>query len=988
MKAKGAHPQLAAQQPVTSSSQNQTPPPNHISHARSKSSAVPSATSLTQVTTGNISRSISACNRCRSRKTKCDQLFPACTACAKANVECVGVDAATGREIPRSYVSHLEERVAFLEKQLANGFQLDQQSPPVDGSRKRKADGDMVNSSASVPRPSQDFVSDHSQGRNQQINIVGAELKQEPDTHAPLRSMETAQDGLLGPGGKDIGFAELMFAAIKVSSRTKGHLPARVASFRGKLPEHWKNNTGGTEDADSLPPTTADLQTVMQKPTPADFPDMKTAIHLANAYFNQANPQIPILHAPVFMDKLTQLYEWLDKRPGVTEADLPEEHIPMLYYMNMVFAIATGMNSNYQSMPEQFHASAMKYIHTIFSAPNRLDTLKGVLLLALYSLMRPAVPGVWYVVGSALRICIDLGLHQETPQVLQVLDPLTIDARRRLFWCAYSLDRQVCVYLGRPFGISDDAIKVPLPEDIDENLISEHGILKEHPDAVRKSSRTIACHMFRIRQLQSEIQKILYQQSEVPRQFADVLDWRRDMERRLHDWTISVPKKENEANCGYNMGFIDLNYQQTRLLLYGLSPAVPKPDTAAYLVIADAGDRIIKAYRGLHRSKSINYTWLACHNLFTAGTSYLCSLWHSPEVRKRTSVDQIDHNAMACKLVFESMQERCPAAIGCRDVFENLASATIQLCSKKGDLRHDSHSNKRIRGESSSSRRAPEKTPLEPVQHALPASLANIVHHVPSPPPSEQSNPAPHLQPRHHTPTIQDQRHDTPLSSYDVFQQELLAGSPPLQQQQHPLQFSHSQHSMQHQQPMAPPSNHYTRPMQQSPPIQQDPFVLSPASQSPAPQHQVGISPGAHSHHSSMSLQTPPSVTHESSMFSPHSGFLPENNPNLEQIIRTANELSNDTSYNIFNSGYQDDSGGQGAVEESMGSKVYSLMSNVGGGSIWSDQFLFDNGNGVGADGVGVGYPMGYGSGLSLGFGQMGGGGSSDYSNNFVGFGL
>ncbi|KAF3923413.1 hypothetical protein ABW21_db0206243 [Orbilia brochopaga] len=916
MKAKASHPQLAAQLPGASSSHIQAPssPPTHISHARSKSSAVPSATSLTQATTGNISRSISACNRCRSRKTKCDQLFPACTACAKANVECVGVDAATGREIPRSYVSHLEERVAFLEKQLANGAQSDQQSPPVDVSRKRKADGGMVN------QPSQDFLSDRSQAQSRQISIVGAELKQEPDV-LPLIQPTEPQNGLLGPGGKDIGFAELMFAAIKVSSRTKGHLPARVASFRGKLPEHWKN-VNGNEDADDLPPTTADLQTVLQKPSPAAFPDRNTAEHLANAYFNQANPQIPILHAPVFMRKLTSVYDWLSERPGSTEVDLPEEHVPMLYYMNMVFAIATGMNANYKSMPEQFHASAMKYIDTIFSAPNRLDTLKGVLLLALYSLMRPAVPGVWYVVGSALRICIDLGLHQETPQVLRVLDALTIDTRRRLFWCAYSLDRQVCVYLGRPFGISDDAIRVPLPDDIDENLISEYGIQKEHPSNVRKSSRTIAYHMFRIRQLQSEIQKILYQQSEVPRKFADVLDWRRDMERRLNDWTISVPKKENEVNCGYNMGFIDLNYQQTRLLLYGLSPAIPKPDTAAYLVISDAGDRIIKAYRGLHRSKSINYTWLACHNLFTAGTSYLCSLWHSPEVRKRTTVDQIDHNAMACKLVFESMQERCPAAIGCRDVFENLASATIQLCSKKGDLLHGSHSNKRMRGE----------------------------------------------------------------GAYDVFQQDPLAASPPLQQQ-HILQLSqHSQHTSQQQHPMAPPSNHYTRPIQQTPPIQQDPFVLSPASQSPAPQHQVGISPGAHSHHSSMSLQTPPSASHDS-IFSPHSGFLLENNPQLEQVMRTANELGSDASYNIFNSGYQDDSSGQGTIEDGMGGKMYQLMSDVGGGSIWADQFMFDSGGGMGADGIGAGYPLGYGGGLSIGIGQMGGGGgTTDHYSNFVGF--
>lgn len=418
-----------------------------------------------------------------------------------------------------------------------------------------------------------------------------------------------------------------MFAAIKVSSRSKGQLPARVASFRGKLPEPWKqngNNPLSNEDSDGLPPTTADLQTVLHKPTPAPFPDRTTAVTLAEAYFNQANPQIPILHQPVFMKNLEAVYDWLAERPGCTEVNLPEEHISMLYYMNMVFAIATGMNSKFRSMPESFHATAMKYFENIFATPNRHDTLKGVLLLALYSLMRPAVPGVWYVVGSALRICIDLGLHQETPQVLRSLDALTIDERRRLFWCAYSLDRQVCVYLGRPFGISDDAIKVPFPEDIDDNLISEYGkygVQKEHRDVVRKSSRTIACHMFRIRQLQSEIQKILYQQSEVPREFKDLNEWRKDMERRLNDWTISVPKRDNEANCGYNMGFIDLNYQQTRLLLYGLSPAVPNPDTAAFLVISDAGDRIIKAYRSLHRSKSINYTWLACHNLFTAGES-------------------------------------------------------------------------------------------------------------------------------------------------------------------------------------------------------------------------------------------------------------------------------------------------------------------------------------------------------------------------------
>lgn len=65
-----------------------------------------------------ISRSIAACNRCRARKTRCDQQFPSCSACLKAQVHCVGIDAATGREIPRSYVDWLEKRVKHLEDAL------------------------------------------------------------------------------------------------------------------------------------------------------------------------------------------------------------------------------------------------------------------------------------------------------------------------------------------------------------------------------------------------------------------------------------------------------------------------------------------------------------------------------------------------------------------------------------------------------------------------------------------------------------------------------------------------------------------------------------------------------------------------------------------------------------------------------------------------------------------------------------------------------
>lgn len=50
-------------------------------------------------------RNVSACNRCRLRKNRCDQRLPSCASCAKAGVACVGYDPITKKEIPRRYAS-------------------------------------------------------------------------------------------------------------------------------------------------------------------------------------------------------------------------------------------------------------------------------------------------------------------------------------------------------------------------------------------------------------------------------------------------------------------------------------------------------------------------------------------------------------------------------------------------------------------------------------------------------------------------------------------------------------------------------------------------------------------------------------------------------------------------------------------------------------------------------------------------------------------
>ncbi len=64
------------------------------------------------------SRIAQACDRCRSKKIRCDGVTPCCTQCANIGFECKTSDKLSRRAFPRGYTESLEERVRSLEQEV------------------------------------------------------------------------------------------------------------------------------------------------------------------------------------------------------------------------------------------------------------------------------------------------------------------------------------------------------------------------------------------------------------------------------------------------------------------------------------------------------------------------------------------------------------------------------------------------------------------------------------------------------------------------------------------------------------------------------------------------------------------------------------------------------------------------------------------------------------------------------------------------------
>lgn len=345
-------------------------------------------------------RNVSACNRCRLRKNRCDQKLPSCASCDKAGVACVGYDPITKREIPRSYIFYLEKRVEQLEALLTTNNITFPPAQNLDYCSKAGNGPSLARSPTEAGQSARSEGADAASRRGSESNSDGTSSSR---LQKPGSRSDSAPNARHLGSTAGISFARVVFAAVQSSVSDQ-----KSSSDKGGVRPYKPGPGNGAAAANSGPGTSMrdSFFGLHTKPTihPATFPDKELAKSLITLYFEHANPQLPVLHKGDFMAMFERAYAAEEGRVRGPR---------QLYVLNMVFAIGAGIilgdskgeppaaespdapPGSRQCQPEEYHASAIVHLEACLGSGGGLEDLQAVLLLANFALLRPVPPGLW-----------------------------------------------------------------------------------------------------------------------------------------------------------------------------------------------------------------------------------------------------------------------------------------------------------------------------------------------------------------------------------------------------------------------------------------------------------------------------------------------------------------------------------------------------------------------------------------------------------------
>ncbi|GJC90235.1 activator of stress genes 1 [Colletotrichum liriopes] len=419
-----------------------------------------------------------ACDECRRKKIKCDGKQP-CTHCSVYSYECTYDKPSNRRRNPApQYIEALESRLQRAENLL----------------RKFIPDVDLADPTLD-PAVQQEF-------RNRE--------------HARVQTSKLRHDPYVSPEKDDAQLLSMIESIGQLDLDDKGgwdfHGVSSGAVFLRRMKEHFRGMMGPITKVPFLPrpdrpaglinldsPASAASSPFDSTMTTApELPPKEVARKLCYLSLNCATCLIRIVHVPSFYDMFDRVYE----KPYEDYSNEEHKFLGLLYavmalgcmYRNLdenapPVAYKESVDEGYAPKPSHMGSTLtlhrMKYYDTArrilqdITECRDLISLQALLFMILFLQATSNLSGCYAFVGIALRSALRIGLHRYLKH--EKISIIEQEVRKRVFWVIRQMDIYVSAMLGFPLMLNAEDIDQPYPSEIDDEYITNEGILTPPP---------------------------------------------------------------------------------------------------------------------------------------------------------------------------------------------------------------------------------------------------------------------------------------------------------------------------------------------------------------------------------------------------------------------------------------------------------------------------------------------------------------------------
>ncbi|TGZ76334.1 hypothetical protein EX30DRAFT_367478 [Ascodesmis nigricans] len=657
-----------------------------------------------------------ACDRCKVRKIRCDGLPGGCSPCIQNRHECKTTDRISQKPIPRGHLENLERQVNEL---TARNQELHAQLAIFMQQQNNGAYNlqDWANNGVAPQRhdPTADRWRSH--GRSPYPCHVG--------TYAAQGVSNRSRPVSVVPGTSSAHYLGISSERSCLGNMKQMALKLLGVDIDLSLLDLPNDDSDGSEANDAV------LRAMFNiGPLPkAELPPKKEGISLVEFYFQVSHPYLPILHKPTFMKFVNRIYSDHTYQPTVGQIVCLHMVFAIMYWQNAAHTRLQG-GKNAPSSDSMFAESKRHYHYAIshffeLHSSSSFEDVQAFALILQHMRSFPKPGQSWFVARIATTMCVELGLHRSTknwkhdgpkPSVIE------IEMRKRVFYCILSLEVAFTGKLGRPMSIQDTDWDVELPERVEDEDITENGIINsQHP---KECSIDVGLDLFRHAVMTIKIHTTLYcsKRPNLDKLYVEkVNELEHELEKSQGESDLCSVKTENPIRQ-YQAAQVRSWYHESRILMrhpsLNLSPSPQFTEECTKICVESARQILYLTDQRRQGSHNLDTTWYGATVQLMAAVTILYSVWVKGKDATPEEVDQMKKDMELCQSIMADLDKLLGSNNQLEHVVRLLAQGTMKLLFPHKDERQQ-----RMPSMNSESRSPPPLPPLPSGPSGLPPAI-------------------------------------------------------------------------------------------------------------------------------------------------------------------------------------------------------------------------------------------------------------------------